>query len=95
MNPEATLRYWMTSISVNVQINTANAILNSAISINSSRLNKLYRNKDSCPDHILLSNSINGSQLTGSQHSHVVYDDMHYEYDNDSEEDLFVPTPPL
>ena len=49
MNPEATLRYWMTSISVNVQINTANAILNSAININSSRLNKLYRNKDSCP----------------------------------------------
>ena len=86
MNPEATLRYWMTAISVNIQINIANAILNRAININSSRLNKLYH-KDSCPDHILLSNSINGSQLTGSQHINDVYDDMHYEYDNDSEED--------
>jgi hypothetical protein len=94
MNPEATLRYWMTAISVNIQINIANAILNRAININSSRLNKLYH-KDSCPDHILLSNSINGSQLTGSQHINDVYDDMHYEFDNDSEdESLFIPTPP-
>ena len=51
---------------------------------------ELYH-KDSCPDHILLSNSINGSQLTGSQHINDVYDDIHYEYDNDSEEDLFIP----
>ena len=94
MNPEASLRYWMTAISVNVQINIANAILSRVININSSRLNKLYHN-DSCPDHILVSNSINGTQLTGSQHINDDYNDMHYEYDNDSEEDLFVPTPPL
>ena len=94
MNFEATLRYWMTAISVNIQINIANAILNRAININSSRLNKLYH-KDSCPDHSLLSNSINGSQLTGSQHINDVYDDLHYEFDNDSEDDsLFIPTPP-
>ena len=63
------------------------------VNINSSRQNNLYH-KDSCPDHILLSNSISGSQLIGSQHINDDYDDMHYEYDNDSEEDLFVPTPP-
>jgi hypothetical protein len=97
MNPEATLRYWMTAISVNIQLNIANSILNRAININASRQSKIYH-KDSCPDHIHLSNSIDGSQLTHSQllDNSYAYHDIDISHDNygcDDEIDLFIPTP--
>ena len=66
---------------------------NSLFNINSARQSKLYH-KDSCPNHILLSNSVNGSQLTHSQHVNDNYYDLQSQYDNDSVDDLYIPTPP-
>jgi len=61
MKTASNLRYWMTAISFNVQTNIANSIIQRSIILHSKGQSKL-NHKDSCPDHVHLSDCIDGVQ---------------------------------
>jgi hypothetical protein len=65
MKTASNLRYWMTAISFNVQTNIANSIIQRSIILHSKGQSKL-NHKDSCPDHVHLSDCIDGVQYNHS-----------------------------
>ena len=85
IKPEITLRYWMTALSFNFQINIANSIIQRSMRVNGRLQNRLYH-KDSCPEHIVLADSINGIQFNhfqSSPHDHdISFAEFNTECDN-------------
>ena len=85
IKPEITLRYWTTGLSFNFQRNISNSIIQRSMRVNGRLQNRLYH-KDSCPEHIVLADSINGTQFNhfqSSPHDHdISFAEFNTECDN-------------